>query len=70
MGKVRTIVGTDRRIDVVVKDFIAHYDFRQQAINGKVMFVAMSRKIAVKLYSKIIEYRPEWHSDDIAKGTN
>ena len=29
----------------------------------------MSRKIAVKLYSKIIEYRPEWHSDDIAKGT-
>ena len=53
----------------MVKDFIAHYDLRQQAINGKVMFVAMSRKIAVKLYSKIIEYRPEWHSDDIDKGT-
>lgn len=33
------------------------------------MFVAMSRKIAVKLYSKIIEYHPEWHSDDIDKGT-
>ena len=68
-ARLEAIVGTDRRIDVVVKDFIAHYDFRQQAINGKVMFVAMSRKIAVKLYSKIIEYRPEWHSDDIAKGT-
>ncbi len=53
MGKVKeAIVGTDSRIDVVVKDFIAHYDLRQQAINGKVMFVAMSRKIAVKLYSK------------------
>ena len=41
----------------MVEDFIGHYDFRQQAINRKVMFVAMSRKIAVKLYSKIIEYR-------------
>ena len=68
-ARLEAIVGTDSRIDVVVKDFIAHYDLRQQAINGKVMFVAMSRKIAVKLYSKIIEYRPEWHSDDIAKGT-
>ena len=68
-ARLEAIVGTDSRIDVVVKDFIAHYDLRQQAINGKVMFVAMSRKIAVKLYSKIIEYRPEWHSDDIDKGT-
>ena len=68
-ARLEAIVGTDSRIDVVVKDFIAHYDLRQQAINGKVMFVAMSRKIAVKLYSKIIEYRPEWHSDDINKGT-
>ncbi|WP_303227328.1 type I restriction endonuclease subunit R, partial [Dialister invisus] len=68
-ARLEAIVGTDSRIDVVVKDFIAHYDLRQQAINGKVMFVAMSRKIAVKLYSKIIEYCPEWHSDDIDKGT-
>ena len=68
-ARLEAIVGTDSRIDVVVKDFIAHYELRQQAINGKVMFVAMSRKIAVKLYSKIIEYRPEWHSDDIDKGT-
>lgn len=68
-ARLEAIVGTDSRIDVVVKDFIAHYVLRQQAINGKVMFVAISRKIAVKLYSKIIEYRPEWHSDDIDKGT-
>lgn len=68
-SRLEAIVGTDSRIDVIVKDFIAHYELRQQAINGKVMFVAMSRKIAVKLYSKIIEYRPEWHSDEIDKGT-
>lgn len=67
-ARLEAIVGTDSRIDVVVKDFLAHYEMRQQAINGKVMFVTISRKVAVKLYSKIIQYRPEWHSEDINKG--
>lgn len=65
---LESVVGTDSRIDVVVRDFLKHYDLRQKAIDGKVMFVAMSRKIAVKLYSKIIEYRPEWHSNEVDKG--
>lgn len=67
-ARLESIVGTDSRIDVVVRDFLEHYDLRQKAIDGKVMFVAMSRKIAVKLYSKIIEYRPDWHSDEADKG--
>lgn len=67
-ARLEAIVGTESRIDVVVKDFLEHYELRQKAINGKVMMVAMSRKIAVKLYSKIVEYRPEWHSDELDKG--
>jgi len=67
-AKLEAIVGTDSRIDVVVKDFINHYELRQKAISGKVMFVAMSRKIAVKLYDKITEYCPEWHNDEVDKG--
>lgn len=67
-ARLEAIVGTDSRIDIVIKDFLTHYDLRQKAINGKVMFVAMSRKIAVKMYSKIVKYRPEWHSDEIDKG--
>ena len=67
-ARLEAIVGTDGRIDVVVKDFLTHYDLRQKAIDGKVMFVAMSRKIAVKLYSMIVEHRPEWHSDEVDKG--
>lgn len=68
-ARLESIVGTDSRIDVVVRDFLEHYEQRQKAIDGKVMFVAMSRKIAVKLYSKIIAYRPEWHNDVVDKGT-
>lgn len=67
-ARLEAIVGTDSRIDVIVKDFLSHYEMRQQAINGKTMFVTISRKVAVKLYSKITQYRPEWHSDDINKG--
>jgi type I restriction enzyme, R subunit len=67
-ARLEAIVGTDARIDVVVKDFLQHYDLRQRAISGKVMFVAMSRKIAVKFYDTIVKYRPEWHNEDVDKG--
>jgi type I restriction enzyme R subunit len=32
------------------------------------MIVALSRPIAAKLYQKIIQLRPDWHSDDLTKG--
>lgn len=67
-ARLEAIIGTDTRLDVVVKDFLRHYDLRQGALSGKVMFVAMSRKIAVKLYATIIKYRPEWHNDEVNKG--
>lgn len=35
---------------------------------GKGMIVVMSRRIAVRLYEKITELRPDWHSDDHKKG--
>lgn len=35
---------------------------------GKGMIVAMSRRIAVALYNEIVRLRPDWHSDDPAKG--
>lgn len=68
-ARLEAIVGTDTRLDVVAKDFLHHYDLRQSALSGKVMFVAMSRNIAVKLYATIIKYRPEWHNEEIDKGT-
>ena len=35
---------------------------------GKAMIVTMSRRIAVRLYEKIVALRPDWHSDDPAAG--
>lgn len=68
-ARLEALVGTDTRLDVIAKDFLHHYDLRQSALSGKAMFVTMSRNIAVKLYSKIIKYRPEWHNSEVDKGT-
>lgn len=67
-ARLEAIVGSEERLKDVAKDFINHFENRQAAQDGKAMFVAMSRKIAVRLYDKIIELRPEWHSNDINKG--
>ncbi len=46
-----------------------HFEQRQEVFEGKGMIVSMSRRIAVELYNEIIKLRPEWHSDDLKKGT-
>lgn len=65
---LEAIVGTDARLQVVAEDLIKHYETRSQTQPGKAMVVAMSRDICVRLYDKIVELRPEWHSDDHMQG--
>ena len=49
-------------------DIVAHYEARQEVFEGKVMIVAMSRRIAAELYAAIERIRPEWHDDELDKG--
>jgi len=65
---LEAIVGTDTRLQVVAEDLIKHYETRSQTQPGKAMIVTMSRDICVRLYDKIVELRPEWHSDDHMQG--
>ena len=67
-SRLEALVGTDKRLTLVAKDLISHYEKRQEASFGKVMIVTMSRRIAVDLYNKIISIRPEWHNDSDKKG--
>ncbi len=66
--KLEAIVGSTHRIKNLANDIVIHFEQRQNAIEGKAMIVAMSRRIAVDLYNEIILLRPEWHNDDLAKG--
>jgi type I restriction enzyme R subunit len=64
MAKVRTIIDNNSRLDLIVEHFIKHYEMRVKegsTIKGKAMFVCYDRKIAYKVYKKIIALRPEWN---------
>lgn len=67
-ARLEAMVGSDKRISLIAKDLIEHFEARLSAMDGKGMFVAMSRRIAVELYEEVIKLRPEWHSNDIRKG--
>lgn len=61
---VEALVGSDKRLALVAKDIVAHFEDRVAALDGKAMVVSMSRRICVKLYDEIVKLRPDWHSTD------
>lgn len=61
---VEALVGSDKRLTLVAKDMVAHFEDRVAALDGKAMVVCMSRRICVKLYDEIVKLRPDWHSTD------
>jgi len=65
---LEAIVGTEKRVGLVAQDIVDHFEKRQEAIDGKAMIVAMSRRICVDLYNAIIKLRPDWHSADDKQG--
>lgn len=67
-SRLEAIVGAESRLDLIAQDIVDHWEKRRSALLGKAMIVTMSRRIAVRLYEKIVALRPDWHSDDPAKG--
>ena len=61
LGKLDAILGSDETIDSLVVDILDHYENnREHLLTGKAMIVAYSRPIAMKIYKRIIELRPNW----------
>ncbi|BBB66572.1 DEAD/DEAH box helicase [Undibacterium sp. YM2] len=61
---VEALVGSDKRLGLVAKDMVTHFEDRVAALDGKAMVVCLSRRICVKLYDEIVKLRPDWHSAD------
>ena len=60
-SKLEVILGSDDTITTLCNDIIEHYENnRQQELTGKAMIVAYNRSIAIKIYKKILELRPNW----------
>jgi type I restriction enzyme R subunit len=68
-AQVEAIVGHQDRLSDIAKDIINHFEKRCNVFEGKGMIVCMSRRIAVELYEEIIKIKPEWHSNELSKGS-
>lgn len=61
LGQMESILGAEQTIIALCEDIIAHYEEnRAHELTGKAMIVAYSRTIAMSIYNKIREMRPEW----------
>jgi type I restriction enzyme R subunit len=67
-SQLEALVGTERRLQLIAKDLLDHFEARLSAMEGKAMIVCMSRRICVELYDALVALRPAWHADDDAAG--
>lgn len=61
LGKMESILGAEQTITALCEDIVKHYEEnRQHELTGKAMIVGYSRAIAMAIYRKLLELRPEW----------
>jgi len=63
-ARLEAMVGTEKRIGMIAKDIVDHFERRLEAMDGKAMIVCMSRRICADMYEAITKLRPQWHGDD------
>ena len=68
-AQLEAIVGSDKRLALVARDIVAHFETRLEAMEGKAMIVCMSRRICIDLYRELVRLRPQWHHNDDDKGS-
>lgn len=67
-AQLEAVVGADKRLALVARDIVEHFDKRIEAMDGKAMIVCMSRRICVALYRALVKLRPDWESTDDKEG--
>ena len=67
-ARLEAVVGAEKRLRLVARDIVNHFEQRLEALDGKAMVVCMSRRICVELYNEIVRLRPQWHHEDDDKG--
>ena len=67
-AQLEAIVGAPRRLELLARDIVEHFEQRLAALEGKGMIVCMSRRIAVELYRELVRLRPEWEDPDDERG--
>ena len=67
-AQLEAVIGAEKRLAVVAKDIVEHFESRTAALDGKAMVVCMSRRICVDLYRQLIRLRPDWSDENDDRG--
>lgn len=61
LGQMESVLGAESTLNSLCNDIVEHYEKnRPNLLTGKAMIVAYSRPIAMKIYHKLLELRPNW----------
>jgi type I restriction enzyme R subunit len=63
-AQIEAVVGTEKRLALVARDLVEHFEERLSAMDGKAMVVCMSRRICMDLHDEIVKLRPGWFHDE------
>lgn len=67
-AQLEAVVGSAKRLAIIARDIVEHFERRLETLDGKAMIVCMSRRICVELYAEIVKLRPDWGADDDGAG--
>ena len=67
-AQLEAIVGAEKRLALVARDIVEHFERRQEVMDGKAMVVCMSRRICIDLYRELVRLRPDWRDEDDSRG--
>ena len=68
-AQLEAIVGAEKRMALVARDIVEHFESRLEAMDGKAMVVCMSRRICIALYHELVRLRPDWHDEGDEAGS-
>ncbi len=68
-AQLEAVVGSEKRVRLIARDLVDHFENRLASMDGKAMVVCMSRRICVELYREIAKLRPAWHGEGDENGS-
>ncbi|WP_316668919.1 type I restriction endonuclease subunit R [uncultured Propionibacterium sp.] len=83
VATLNAIYGASERIDALARDIVEQWERRRETMteflaptgpgentepHGKALIVCATREICARLYARIIELRPDWHSEQDGRG--
>jgi type I restriction enzyme R subunit len=67
-AQLEAVVGAEKRIQLVARDLVKHFEERLAAMDGKAMVVCMSRRICMDLHDELVRRHPDWYDRDDERG--